>query len=418
MKAILFSLLWALVFSQPLAAQKSCEAGTYRQKRLKENDMLADNLSRIESFVRQFTEANANSHAARGEETIIKIPVVVHILYHYPSEKISDAQVMSQIQALNQNFRRRMADTVNTPSYFKPLAADCGIEFQLAISDPLRRATTGIVRKYTPVKEWQADDKMKFSAEMGDDAWDPNSYLNIWVCNLNRVAGYSSVPGDAPGKDGIVIGFPAFGTINGQSGYEMGKTAVHEIGHWLNLKHIWGDQYCGDDGIADTPKQAGFNIDCPGVINITCGNGPHGDMYMNYMDLTSDACMNIFTLGQKAKMRALFEAGGVRHGILSSNGLNPPLISEIPLPETDPKWLHPQLYPNPSNSFLNLDLTYDQRWMGKTISVINLQGQIVMNVMVTSKTIRIDISELQAGLYFLAAKKNDGESMKLKFVKF
>jgi hypothetical protein len=330
MKAGLFLLFGALAFTNQLAAQKNCTSHQHQQRRLKESPSLADDISRIESFIRQQVLSGGTLRGEGMQDAIIKIPVVVHNLYHYPSEKISDEQVMSQIAALNQCFRRRNADTVNTPSYFRTLAADCSIEFQLAISDPQRRSTTGIIRKYTPIKEWEADDKMKFSAQMGDDAWDPNSYLNIWVCNLNRVAGYASVPGDAANKDGIVIGFPAFGTINTQPGYEMGKTAVHEIGHWLNLKHIWGDQYCGDDGVADTPKQAGFNIECPSSINITCGNGPYGDMYMNYMDLTSDACMNLFTQGQKARMRALFAPGGQRYALLSSKGLMPPLFNEIP----------------------------------------------------------------------------------------
>src|SRR6185436_7443681 len=121
---------------------------------------------------------------------------------------------------------------------------------------------------------------------------------------------------------------------------------------WLSLKHLWGDTYCGDDGVGDTPKQAGYNIECPGVINITCGNGPYGDMYMNYMDLTNDACMNLFTQGQKARMRTLFDQGGPRSSLLVSKGLNPPLTSEIELPEEDPKWLHPQLYPNPATTQL------------------------------------------------------------------
>lgn len=415
MKAGFLFMLWALAFSNQLTAQKNCSSHSYQQRRLKENTLLADNISRIESFVQQEI---ANAATSRVEEITIRIPVVVHNLYHYPAEKITREQVMSQLTALNQCFRRRNADTVNTPVYFRSLAADCNIEFYLAISDPRRRSTTGIIRKYTPVKEWEADDKMKFSSEMGDDAWDPNSYLNIWVCNLNRVAGYASVPGDAPNKDGVVTGIAAFGTINTLPGYEMGKTAVHEVAHWLGLKHIWGDQYCGDDGIADTPKQAGYNIECPNAINISCGNGPYGDMYMNYMDLTSDACMNLFTQGQKASMRALFAAGAPRNKLLLSTGLTPPLINEIPLPEEDPRWLQPQLYPNPASHSITLDLAYDPRWMGKTVHVINMQGQIVMAVTISAKTQQIDINKLQAGLYFLAAKKEDGESMKMKFVKF
>lgn len=414
MKAVFIFITCILVYIPRLDAQKKCTAHSYQQQRINENSSLAEKVSNIESFVRQQT---VNNGLGRIEELTIRIPVVIHNLYHLPSEKLTDAQVNSQIAALNACFRRRNADTAKTPSYFQPLAADCNIEFYLAISDPKRRATNGIIRKYTPVKSWEADDKMKFSAEMGDDAWDPGSYLNIWVCNLNRVAGYASVPGDVAAKDGIVIDLGAFGTINTLSGYDMGKTAVHEIGHWLGLKHLWGDQYCGDDGVDDTPKQAGFNIECPISINITCGNGPNGDMYMNYMDLTNDGCMNLFTLGQKARMRALFDPGGPRYNLLFSKGLTQPLINEIPIPEEDPRWLHPQLYPNPASNFITIDLAYDSHWIGKTLHFFNLQGQTVMVVPITAKIQRIDISKLQAGIYLLAAKREDNESLKLKFVK-
>lgn len=414
MKAGLVLLIWGVVLSSSLQAQKHCSAHDYQQQRMRENPALSAGLSRMESFIQQQA---ANALTSRVEDVTIKIPVVIHNLYHFPNQKISNEQVQSQIDALNACFRRRNADSVKTPAYFRSLAADCNIEFYLAISDSKRKSTTGIIRKYTPIKEWEADDKVKFSAEMGDDAWDPNSYLNIWVCNLNRVAGYASVPGDAPAKDGVVIGLGAFGTIGTLPGYEMGKTVVHEVAHWLGLKHLWGDQYCGDDGIADTPKQAGFNIECPNTVTVTCGNGPYGDMYMNYMDLTSDACMNLFTQGQKTRMRALFETGGPRHALLTSKGLNPPLIAEIPLPEEDPRWLQPQLYPNPSSGIVTLDLNYDPRWMGKTIQVMNLQGQTVMQIPITARSQRIDLQKLQAGMYFLAAKKEDGESMKLKLIK-
>lgn len=415
MKAgFLFIITCLALFSQ-LGAQKNCSSTAYQQEQLKQDPAIIQRINQVESFINRSIEGNGV--AARGDEAIIKIPVVIHILYHYPSEKITDQQVFSQIAALNKCFRRKSADTINTPSYFRPMAADCGIEFQLAISDPKRRATTGIVRKYTPITQWQADDKMKFTNEMGDDAWDPASYLNIWVCNLDRVAGYASLPGGIMSKDGLVIGFSTFGTIKVMSGYEMGKTAVHETGHWLGLKHLWGDTYCGDDGVGDTPKQAGYNIECPGVINITCGNGPYGDMYMNYMDLTNDACMNLFTQGQKARMRGMFDPGGPRSSLLLSKGLNPPLSSEIELPEEDPKWLHPQLYPNPATTQLTLDLSYDTRWLGKNLKIINIQGQTIMNVTVTTKNQPIDISRLQPGVYLLAAKQDDGQSMKLKFVK-
>ena len=417
MKMKLWMAFLSLVFATQLTAQRNCSSYTYLRQQLQNDPSLQVRLDAVEIFSRQHAGTRNNFSRTGETSLVIKIPVVVHILYHQPNENITDAQVNSQIEALNRCFRRLNADTVNTPAAFRPFATDCEIEFKLATSDPRKRNTSGITRKYTPVTQWKADDKMKFSAEMGDDAWDPGSYLNIWVCNLDRVMGYSSVTGGTAGKDGVAIGFNVFGTINSMAGFDKGKTAVHEVGHWLNLKHLWGDANCGDDFVDDTPKQSGYNIECPSGIRISCGNSPLGDMYMNYMDFTSDACMNIFTKGQKARMRALFEPGGLRNSILYSTGLNAPLIFETPVPEESPKWLHPQLFPNPVTTEMTLDLAYDIRWIGKMITVINLQGQAIIQLTISSKYQKIDVSKLKPGLYFLEAKKDDGESYKMKFIK-
>lgn len=394
-----------------------CNSSYYQQEQIKNTPGLVERVKVIESFITDQLKDPGNYRSNRIEGNVIKIPVVVHILYNSPAEKINNARVHSQLEILNKCFRRQNADTANTPSYFKALASDVEIEFHLATSDSRSRSTTGIIYKYTPIKKWKSDDQVKFSSNMGNDAWDTKSYLNIWVCNLDKLAGYSSFPGSDATKDGVVIDFDAFGVINAGNGYGLGKTAVHEVGHWLGLKHLWGDENCGDDGVSDTPKQASFTIGCPSSIRITCGNGPHGDMYMNYMDFTSDACMNLFTKGQKARIHTLFQPGGFRNEMLISKGLDQPLIFETPIPEADPKWLHPQLYPNPSSSFITLDLTYDPRWIGKFIQIVNLLGQTVLQVQITGKIQQIEINKLQAGLYFLAAKKDDGESMKMSFVK-
>ena len=418
MRTLIFAVLLMLVSHCQLLAQQSCSSYNYQQLMLSSDLSLKNEVNSIENFVHQkIASRAAMAGKPGGDNVIIKIPVVVHILYHQPEENVSDEKVYSQIRVLNENFRRLNADTMNTPAAFKPIAADCEIEFQLATSDPQHRNTTGITRNYTPIKLWNADDKMKFAAETGSDAWDSKNYLNIWVCNMGRAAGYSSFPGGPAAKDGIVIAFNVFG-INTKAGYEMGKTAVHEAGHWMGLRHIWGDAYCGDDMIDDTPTQNTFTSGCPsGIRTSLCGNNANGDMYMNYMDLTLDACTNLFTEGQKERMRATFETGGGRKSILTSYGLLPPLFNEIPVPEELPTWFHPQLYPNPASTEMTLDLAYDIRWIGKTLRVTNLQGQFVMQLLITSKAQKIDVSQLRPGMYILSGKKDDGSVIKQKFIK-
>ena len=413
MKARYFLIAIMLMMSGALGAQQRCDAYQYMQQQIAADPSLRLRLDAIETFTRN--HSNVSNYTSRTEsKNTIRIPVVVHVLYHTAAENISDAQIQQQLNILNKCFRRQNPDTVNTPSYFKTLAADAGFEFVLATSDPRKHSTSGIIRKYTPVALWQEDDKMKFSSETGDDAWDCKSYLNIWVCNLDRVMGYSTIPGGPADKDGLVIGTAVFG---GNNDFTSGKTVVHEAGHWLNLKHLWGDAYCGDDGVADTPKQSGYNISCPTGIRKSCGNDANGDMYMNYMDFTSDACMNMFSAGQVARMRVLFDAGGARSSILSSTGLDVPAIFESPLPADDPRWMHPQLYPNPASSSITLDVAYDARWVGKSVQIANVQGQVVMTVVINSKYQQINISNLKPGIYFMMAKKDDGATIKEKFVR-
>ncbi len=404
----------AIVFSfVQTKAQRACSTADYRQNELRNNPSLATQANKIEDFIQHRIAAAVN---ARVEGVTYKIPVVVHILYHLPGENINDEQVFAQLDMLNKCFRRLNADTANTPAAFKSRAADCEIEFQLAVSDPLKRRTTGIIHKYTPVEYWQADDQMKFSAQMGDDAWDTKNYLNIWVCNIRKVAGYSSVPGDAPEKDGVVIDGGIFGP-NNSSGYELGRTAVHEVGHWLGLKHIWGDAPCGNDFVDDTPTQSDYSVGCPTGIRTSCNNEPSGDMYSNYMDYTNDACINLFTEGQKARMRTLFAPGGPRYSILSSYALNAPLSEESPLPDEPPTWLHPQLYPNPATNEIIIDVAYDVRWVGRTILITDINGIQRIQTKINAKVQKVDVSRLNPGLYFLSIRKEDGSYIKQKFIK-
>jgi hypothetical protein len=416
MRNFIFTLLLTLATTCQLVAQRACTAFEYEQQKLKDDPSLKDKISNLESFIQRKLTSPSNIAGKPHVGAIITIPVVVHIVYNKSHENISDERVFEQIKVLNESFRRLSADTVNTPEWFKGVAADCGIEFKLAISDPERRSTTGIIRKYTPVTKWDTDDQVKSSARTGVDPWDPQNYLNIWVCNLDRVAGYSSFPGGPDAKDGIVIAYNVFGK-NGRTGYEQGKTAVHEIGHWLGLRHIWGDGYCGDDWVDDTPKQGNFTPGCPTGIRPSCSNGSKGDMYMNYMDLTQDACINLFTEGQKERLRTLFVEGGTRYAIVSSYALKTPTNSEPRPTEEPPVAGQYKIYPNPATAEIILDLSYDIRWMGQPIRVTNVQGQSVMQATVSSKVVKLDISRLKPGLYFLMTKKDDGSTIKQKFIK-
>lgn len=387
-------------------AQVHCAGAEYRQAQLDAEPALGARLSQLEEWVR--TNAEAGQWQRTQEGTLV-IPVVFHNLYHLPGDKITDQQVQAQIKTLNDYFRMRNSDTVNTRSVFKPFAADCEIEFRLAISDPRRRSTTGIVRTYTPIASWKMGDDMKFADKMGADAWDAKSYLNIWVCRLDKFAGFTSVLGSDAKIDGIVLDLGAIG--GGQ------KTLVHEVGHWLGLKHLWGDEYCGDDGVSDTPKQASYTSGCPSTIRITCGNNPTGDMYNNYMDFTNDACMTLFTEGQKRRMRTMLAVGGYRSTLINSIGLKLPLIAEIPVAEQDPTWLEPKLFPNPANQTLQLDLSFVARWVGQSFRIMDLQGRIRQQGTLLAKLHRFDIGGLEKGYYILEARRTDGSVYKTKFLK-
>jgi len=187
------------------------------------------------------------------------------------------------------------------PAAFSGITADVQIEFCLAQRTPAGLSTNGIVRKSTTVTSFSSNDNVKRTANGGDDAWDATKYLNIWVCNLGGgLLGYAQFPGGAVSTDGVVINHTAFGnTGTATAPYGLGRTATHEVGHWLNLRHIWGDASCGSDLVSDTPTQQTSNYGCPTYPRVTCSNGPAGDMFMNYMDYTNDACMYAFTNGQK-----------------------------------------------------------------------------------------------------------------------
>ncbi|MEP7127262.1 MAG: M43 family zinc metalloprotease [Chitinophagales bacterium] len=257
--------------------------------------------------------------------SIITIPVVVHVIYKTNSQNISDEQVKSQIDVLNEDFQLSNADTSIIPDAFLPLAANCQIQFCLAAYDPNGDSTSGIVRTNTDISLFSTSDSMKFTNKGGDDAWPAKHYLNIWTCNLGGgVLGYATLPQGNSGNsktDGVVVLYRAFG----RQGtvvypYNEGRTCTHEVGHWLGLSHIWGDDggtCSGSDNIDDTPNQSDANYGCPDYpLTDICSPLAPGVMFMNYMDYTDDRCMYMFTKGQSAVMTA--SLNGARQSILTS----------------------------------------------------------------------------------------------------
>lgn len=251
---------------------------------------------------------------------LITIPVVVHVV-HNPadaSQNITQTQIQSQIEVLNQDFRANNPDVSQVPAVWTDRVADCQIEFQLASQDPDGNPTDGITRTPSTAPFFTTDhDDVKSSATGGADPWPSDDYLNVWVCNDLRdaigrqILGYAQFPGGPPSTDGVVIANWCFGKGGtAQSPFDLGRTATHEVGHWLDLRHIWGDDRgscSGSDHVEDTPNQGDATFGKPSFPQISCNNGPDGNMFMNYMDYTDDAAMFMFTHGQSRRMDACLE---------------------------------------------------------------------------------------------------------------
>ncbi len=297
--------------------QRSCHTMDNHERLLMEDPHLFERTEKIE----QFTNFAISSGKVNQNKAVITIPVVVHVVYNTTAQNVSDAQIQSQLNVLNKDFRKLNTDLNLIPSTFSSLVADAEINFCLANRDPSGNATTGIIRVQTSQASFSTNDGMKSAASGGSNAWSTNQYLNIWVCNMSGgILGYAQFPGGAAATDGVVIGYTCFGTTGtAQAPFNKGRTATHEVGHWLNLRHIWGDATCGSDLVSDTPVHNTSNYACPShPRSNSCGTS--AEMFMNYMDYVDDACMQMFSNGQKARMQALFVSGGARASLATSPG--------------------------------------------------------------------------------------------------
>jgi hypothetical protein len=287
---------------EPTATQRQCAAQDVLLEQLKADPGMQQRMNAIEEFTRQVI---ANPQAYRLVNGIIEIPVVVNVLYKSTAQNISDAQIQSQITVLNSDFSATNSDYNLTSTYNEVKSGDIGVRFVLQ----------GINRKKTNKTSWQLNDGMKKGSQGGIDPTTPATVLNLWVCNLaGGYLGYAQFPGGAAATDGVVVDDNAMGTTGTAAApFNKGRTATHEIGHWMNLRHIWGDATCGNDLVGDTPLHNTYNYGCPSAGHRSTCTGTPIEMTMNYMDYTDDACMYMFSAGQKSRMLAVFATGGPRN---------------------------------------------------------------------------------------------------------
>jgi gliding motility-associated-like protein len=272
-----------------------------------------------------------------------RIQVVVHIIHNGEAvgsgTNIPSAQVLSQIEVLNKDFKRLNNDAGNTPAEFLPVATSMNIEFVLATTGPTGTPTSGINRVQGTQTAWAREDDVALKSL---SYWPAENYLNIWVCNLTGFRGYAQFPlSTLPGleitptnrlTDGVVIGHRYFGSSDYGSfslvpAFNKGRTATHELGHFLGLRHIWGDETdCnGTDYVDDTPPQAANTSGCPTHPQKSCPkDNPMNEMFQNYMDLTNDNCLNLFTEGQVSRMQIVLESSPRRASLLIPLNPDPP----------------------------------------------------------------------------------------------
>jgi hypothetical protein len=372
-----------------------------------------------------FSQASdQRSNAGNRSNEVYTIPVVVHIVWKDSVENLPDSLVEAQIKVLNEDYRRLNADAINVRNVFAPVVSDAKIEFDLI--EVIRVQTDA---SFEVEITGGLPDHVKQSSGGGSDAWDTESYLNIWVCkiepiaiggfSLGQILGYAyppaglpnwpdNVSAPSPELDGVVIDYRAFGPDNpypinvpglDSSLQVKGRTAVHEVGHYLGLRHVWGDgggifggDSCGDDdGVSDTPNTAGqANFDCDTSRN-TCidANDDLPDMIENFMDYAAESCMNSFTIGQTNIMRAVLE--GERCGLVG-NCLQTSTKKVVSGGEDL------EVFPNPTNGLLNIQMeNIDLREC--TLEVHDLLGRRVISRDNTPNV--LSVNHLLSGIYLL-----------------
>ncbi|MAT55845.1 MAG: zinc metalloprotease [Saprospirales bacterium] len=407
--ALFTILLWLFFSTSALVSQRNepCLASQLRQEWWNRD---AENYRQWQQQNRQIREWLQSKPGIIHRGQVITIPVVVHIVWNSPEENLSDAEILSQIDALNRDFRALNDEVADIPFVFKSLVADVELEFCLAGTDPDGQPTNGITRTFTNNDIGiGGTSAIHYSALGGKDAWDPSKYLNIWVAKFaGGVSGTSSFPGQGPPEeDGVEINYRFFGTLAAEPPYNLGRTLTHEVGHYFNLEHPWGPNVtdcCQDDFVADTPEACETYLgQCPVHPVVSCDEP---DMFMNYMFYTDDACMAMFTLGQKARMLAALSL--FRSGLLNAGSCATATTENIAEGKN-------VLYPNPASSVLHIQADAKFNGAGEYI-IFDVMGREVQAGTLGDGVSSIDVEGLRPGYYTLQLL-NDGEVLSAHFLK-
>lgn len=406
MKKFLFSLATIylttlLSIPSSLYGQK-CQTSQKRAKCMVENPEIAIKRDQINQFTEQWIATQQVSAQVRA---VVTLPVVVHVVWLENSENISEAQISSQLDVLNEDFRKLNANISTTPAAFQAIAADVEIEFCLASIDPNGNPTDGITRTQTTIDEIGETNAFFSTAEGGHDAWDNSQYINIWICNQEEGSlGFATPPGTAfpPESDGLVIPSIYFGTIGtaaNSAPNHLGKTGTHEMGHFFNLEHIWGPTNGGcneDDLVTDTPNQDTESGGCPSFpFTDNCTTSGNGINFQNYLDYSDDECMSMFTEGQK--MRMLAAVNGPRASLLNSAACDAMVATN----DLNDFANSISIFPNPTNNFITISIEDKYASQNLTWELFDMVGHKHLIFSMIDKK-EIILSHLPEGVYFLS----------------
>jgi hypothetical protein len=359
--------------------------------------------------------------------------VVVHVVYKNAIQNIPDSQIVRQIQILNECFSLTNPNFTQTRAIFDSIGADTELQFCLAAFDPQGNPTTGIIRKSAPSSAafdpLSGFDNVKSSATDGDDPWPNDQYLNIWVCDMSFfgftfVLGYATFPGESPALDGVVIQSEYFGYGTAAAPNNLGRTTVHEVGHFFGMRHIWADddsqapgQCDSTDFVDDTPNQAAKSeSDCNVTINSCSAESPFWgaidppDMVENYMDYSADACMTMFSKGQKARMYSFLNTDPARVAIKTSPaGCNNITVAAKELYTNFNDYIF--VYPNPANDVLHINVT---KFTPQNLNceIYNSNGQLVKALKRLDFQNTINLSELANGMYVVKVYNSEVNAIK------